>query len=277
MRLSLAALLLLPLARATSLSFPERQAPAVKSSKTVLSLAVPLPHLSSRSANTARDPVPHPLLNLLDTRQDGCGLRGVECDSEWCAPFSGICCGWGNGSYCDIGTSCDSGGCCPLGKICTGDPSGCTEGQEPCGDNQCMPEGAYCDAGLTCAGDGFCSGGSSGGGGGGGGGGGSDGGCPSGKETGDNSDDDTTTSPDPTPRPSFSPPSGDDDDDTDLPTPVAVPTTSSPRALGAPTTTEAPLATGASGSGNTSSDAVQRSVSGLVFVAALIFGVALTL
>ncbi|KAL6866621.1 hypothetical protein J3F83DRAFT_115273 [Trichoderma novae-zelandiae] len=95
---------------------------------------------------------------------DGCGVGMTTCDVN-CMPLTGICCGLGNGAYCDIGYSCLDDGCCPVGKVCNGPPTGCEGDRDLCGEF-CVPKG-------TCDG--------SGGGGGGGGGGGS-GECPSGYE-----------------------------------------------------------------------------------------------
>lgn len=92
---------------------------------------------------------------------DGCGLGMTTCDTN-CMPLNGICCGLGNGAYCDIGYTCDSDGCCPVGKVCTGPPTGCEGDRDLCGEF-CVPKGS-------------CSSGSGGGSGGSGG----DGGCPTG-------------------------------------------------------------------------------------------------
>lgn len=96
-----------------------------------------------------------------------CGIGEMDCDTG-CMPLTGICCGLGNGAYCDIGYSCVSDGCCPVGKVCTGEPTGCEGDRDLCGEF-CVPKGT-------------CTSGGGGGGNGGGGSGGGDGSCPTGYE-----------------------------------------------------------------------------------------------
>lgn len=93
-----------------------------------------------------------------------CDAGKVTCDTTWCMPSTGSCCGIGDGSYCEAGTYCNDYGCCPDGKDCPYPPDGCGADDEECGD-RCVPAGAvccddggYCDAGETCAaGGGYCS------------------------------------------------------------------------------------------------------------------------
>ncbi|KAM0262145.1 hypothetical protein ACHAQJ_001888 [Trichoderma viride] len=77
-----------------------------------------------------------------------------------CMPPRSECCADGNG-YCKQGYACVTDGCCPIGKTCS-DQISCGLGEEPCGDNKCMPDGAvccpngaYCHAGEQCFQNGF--------------------------------------------------------------------------------------------------------------------------
>jgi hypothetical protein len=91
-----------------------------------------------------------------------CGSLEKECDG-CCIPSGDVCCGDGDGAYCDSGYYCQTDGCCENGELCTGPPTGCSDGKELCGD-YCVPEGSvccgdsgsYCDSGETCTDDGFC-------------------------------------------------------------------------------------------------------------------------
>ncbi|AEO63954.1 uncharacterized protein THITE_157867 [Thermothielavioides terrestris NRRL 8126] len=52
----------------------------------------------------------------------GCDQGEKACDSDYCIPSGGVCCGLGNGNYCDEGYYCTAGACCRNGKTCTGRP-----------------------------------------------------------------------------------------------------------------------------------------------------------
>lgn len=91
-----------------------------------------------------------------------CSSFEEECDG-YCIPSGTVCCGDGDGAYCDSGYYCQTDGCCEDGELCTGPPTGCNDGKELCGE-YCVPEGSvccedsgsYCDSGETCTSDGFC-------------------------------------------------------------------------------------------------------------------------
>ena len=113
-------------------------------------------------ASTSNNP------RLMFGAQDTCYSFQEECDSFWCIPIGGECCGDGNGAYCEIGTYCQTDGCCPIGQTCSGPPTGCTSDDKELCDGYCIPvgseccgDGYYCDAGETCTSDGFCESGSS--------------------------------------------------------------------------------------------------------------------
>ncbi|PTB64579.1 hypothetical protein BBK36DRAFT_1123641 [Trichoderma citrinoviride] len=165
---------------------------------------------------------------------DGCGIGMTTCDVNNCMPLTGVCCGLGNGAYCDIGYACVDNGCCPVGKVCNGPPTGCEGDRDLCGefcvpkgtcdgsggggsggsggsggcpsgyeacDDECMPAGSvcchngyHCDAGQTCTSDFKCRLGGSSGGGGGSGGGSSSGGGDGGDDGPTSSIDDSFTS-----------------------------------------------------------------------------------
>lgn len=96
-----------------------------------------------------------------------CSSFETECDG-YCIPSDGVCCGDGDGAYCDTGYTCYTEGCCEDGETCDGPATGCNDGKELCGE-YCVPEGSvccegsgsYCDSGETCTSDGFCETGSS--------------------------------------------------------------------------------------------------------------------
>lgn len=96
-----------------------------------------------------------------------CSTFETECDG-FCIPSGSVCCGDGDGAYCDDGYTCYSEGCCEDGETCSGPPTGCTGGRELCG-GYCIPAGSvccedsatYCDAGQTCTSTGDCELGSS--------------------------------------------------------------------------------------------------------------------
>lgn len=107
-----------------------------------------------------------PLSQHIDvlTPRDTCGgLSGYSsCDSDWCIPDDGTCCGYNDGSYCDDDHYCVTDGCCPTGEVCSGGSDGCDDDSQECGSS-CIPEDAvccnsgslYCDKGQTCDGI-FC-------------------------------------------------------------------------------------------------------------------------
>ncbi|KAL1841076.1 hypothetical protein VTJ49DRAFT_7407 [Mycothermus thermophilus] len=54
-----------------------------------------------------------------------CGdLTSSLCDDTFCIPADGVCCGYGEGEYCDAGYYCVDGGCCKKGQTCGDDSSG---------------------------------------------------------------------------------------------------------------------------------------------------------
>ncbi|PSN59066.1 hypothetical protein BS50DRAFT_580241 [Corynespora cassiicola Philippines] len=72
-----------------------------------LSIALPVVHAS-------------PNLNPFQRRDTCSGDYREACDRTYCMTAGAVCCGIGDGRFCDEGQYCLSGGCCDKGEICTG-------------------------------------------------------------------------------------------------------------------------------------------------------------
>ncbi|KAK1782345.1 hypothetical protein QBC45DRAFT_236710 [Copromyces sp. CBS 386.78] len=54
-----------------------------------------------------------------------CSAAGKEnCDANWCMPLGSVCCGTGEGWYCDAGYYCTQTGCCKNGRTCSSSGGG---------------------------------------------------------------------------------------------------------------------------------------------------------